>query len=231
MGINSRLSVSSSTLTVSLLSIAIAAVSAARTDSYSVPATLATAVASVRGSRVSPPPVSVAKAVVGIMESTISTARAMDRKRLNMFSIFECFIPFISLRYFREWGYRWDRRPGAAWAFVFGRVLHRCGTLGVFLVGGVRGNLFSPSAPSGLHLIRHAFGVPPSPQGEGFGEADCHSQCAHWLRNDILKSVSFRGGHCPTRESVRGRAVLAPTECIVGAAIGRPCRVLVRRNA
>ena len=34
----------------------------------------------------------------------------------------------------------------------------------------------------------HGFAVPaPFRQGgEGTGEADCHSQCAHWLRNDRL---------------------------------------------
>ena len=34
---------------------------------------------------------------------------------------------------------------------------------------------------------------PPLGKGaKGTGEADCHSQCAHWLRNDTLQGVRWR---------------------------------------
>ena len=46
---------------------------------------------------------------------------------------------------------------------------------------------------------------PPLGKGaKGTGEADCHSQCAHWLRNDTLYEMRY--------ESVGATARVAPTE-------------------
>ena len=53
----------------------------------------------------------------------------------------------------------------------------------------------------------HGFAVPaPFRQGGlGTGDADCHSQCAHWLRNDTLLEIRYKPG---------GRTeASAPTEC------------------
>ncbi len=52
----------------------------------------------------------------------------------------------------------------------------------------------------------HGFAVPaPFRQGGlGTGVADCHSQCAHWLRNDTLQGVRYGGTMWAS----------APTECL-----------------
>ena len=51
---------------------------------------------------------------------------------------------------------------------------------------------------------------PPLGKGaEGTGDADCHSQCAHWLRNDTLLEIRYKPG---------GRTeASAPTEGLQGA--------------
>ena len=41
------------------------------------------------------------------------------------------------------------------------------------------------------------------------GDADCHSQCAHWLRNDTLYEMRYESG--------RSTARVAPTKSVVGA--------------
>ena len=46
---------------------------------------------------------------------------------------------------------------------------------------------------------------PPLGKGaEGTGDADCHSQCAHWLRNDTLYEMRYESG--------RATARVAPTD-------------------
>ena len=40
--------------------------------------------------------------------------------------------------------------------------------------------------------------------GDLRGDADCHSQCAHWLRNDTLYEMRYESG--------RAAARVAPTE-------------------
>ena len=51
---------------------------------------------------------------------------------------------------------------------------------------------------------------PPLGKGaKGTGDADCHSQCAHWLRNDTLLEIRYKPG---------GRAeASAPAEGLQGA--------------
>ena len=47
---------------------------------------------------------------------------------------------------------------------------------------------------------------PPFRQGgRGDRDTDCHSQCAHWLRNDTLYEMRYESG--------RATARVAPTEC------------------
>ena len=61
---------------------------------------------------------------------------------------------------------------------------------------------------------------PPLGKGaKGTGDADCHSQCAHWLRNDTLQVVRWGGRPqgSPLRRVTRGAggratARVAPTE-------------------
>ena len=57
----------------------------------------------------------------------------------------------------------------------------------------------------------------------GRGNADCHSQCAHWLRNDTLQEVHRAGrcGHRPLRKrnkrcNGRATARVAPTKALQG---------------
>ena len=54
---------------------------------------------------------------------------------------------------------------------------------------------------------------PPLGKGaKGTGDADCHSQCAHWLRNDTLLEIRYKPG---------GRTEpSAPTEGTRGAVSG-----------
>ena len=42
----------------------------------------------------------------------------------------------------------------------------------------------------------HGFAVtaPFSKGAKGTGDADCHSQCAHWLRNDTLLEIRYKPG-------------------------------------
>ena len=59
--------------------------------------------------------------------------------------------------------------------------------------------------------------------GEGTGDADCHSQCAHWLRNDTVSkrcSARLGGGVRAARPTEgykgcdgRATARVAPTKC------------------
>ena len=43
---------------------------------------------------------------------------------------------------------------------------------------------------------RHGFAVtaPFRQGGLGTGDADCHSQCVHWLRNDTLLEIRYKPG-------------------------------------
>ena len=59
-------------------------------------------------------------------------------------------------------------------------------------------------------LVTASPSQPPLGKGaEGTGDADCHSQCAHWLRNDTLLEIRYKPG---------GRTeASAPTEGLQGA--------------
>ena len=80
----------------------------------------------------------------------------------------------------------------------------------------------------------HGFAVPaPFRQGgHGDGGTDCHSQCAHWLRNDTLQVVRWGGpmwASAPTEglpiELRRGRCPHRPADLPEGNNfLGQPCR-------
>ena len=72
---------------------------------------------------------------------------------------------------------------------------------------------------------------PLGKRAEGTGEADCHSQCAHWPRNDTVNKrcgANTEGGQRrpPLRSVTRGAAKrgvedAAPYGCIIDGAVGR----------
>ncbi len=67
-----------------------------------------------------------------------------------------------------------------------------------------------PAGSAGKESPSHGFAVPASFRqgGLGTGDADCHSQCMHWLRNDTLYEMRYESG--------RATARVAPTELVVG---------------